>query len=56
VPVSYKSRGFDEGKKIRLVRDPLTWVAAIVASRFAFLPERVPTEKSRPPAHRHGTS
>jgi hypothetical protein len=35
--VSYKSRGFDEGKKIRVFRDPLTWVWAIVACRFAAL-------------------
>jgi glycosyltransferase involved in cell wall biosynthesis len=56
VPVSYKSRGFDEGKKIRLWRDPLTWLAAIVASRFAWLPARPATEKTPPAAHRHGTS
>jgi len=35
VPVSYKSRGFDEGKKIRIFRDPATWVLAIVKCRFA---------------------
>jgi glycosyltransferase involved in cell wall biosynthesis len=34
VPVSYKSRGFDEGKKIRIFMDPCTWVVAIVKSRF----------------------
>jgi len=34
VPVSYVSRGFDQGKKIRLFRDPPTWVWAIVRSRF----------------------
>jgi glycosyltransferase involved in cell wall biosynthesis len=34
VPVSYQSRGFDEGKKIRIFRDPLTWVMAIVKCRF----------------------
>jgi glycosyltransferase involved in cell wall biosynthesis len=34
VPVSYKSRGFDEGKKIRICRDPGTWVLAIVKCRF----------------------
>ncbi len=34
VPVSYKSRGFDEGKKIRIFRDPMTWVAAILKTRF----------------------
>jgi glycosyltransferase involved in cell wall biosynthesis len=34
VPVSYKSRGFDEGKKIRIWRDPATWVLAIFRCRF----------------------
>jgi glycosyltransferase involved in cell wall biosynthesis len=34
VPVSYASRGFDRGKKIRVFRDPPTWVWAIVRSRF----------------------
>jgi hypothetical protein len=29
IPVSYQSRGFDEGKKIRMIRDPLTWLAAL---------------------------
>jgi glycosyltransferase involved in cell wall biosynthesis len=58
IPVSYQSRGFDEGKKIRMFRDPLTWLVAIVTWRFAFLPTAATpvTEKSRPPAHRHGTS
>jgi glycosyltransferase involved in cell wall biosynthesis len=35
VPVSYKSRGFDDGKKIRVFRDPPTWVLAILKCRFA---------------------
>jgi len=58
IPVSYRSRGFDEGKKIRIVRDPLTWVAAIFAARFAPAARSVPapTAKSPRPAHRHGTS
>lgn len=34
VPVSYKSRGFDEGKKIRIWRDPAGWLLAIFRSRF----------------------
>jgi glycosyltransferase involved in cell wall biosynthesis len=34
VPVSYKSRGFEEGKKIRIFRDPFTWVVAILKTRF----------------------
>ncbi len=34
VPVSYKSRGFDEGKKIRVLRDPVTWLTAILRCRL----------------------
>jgi glycosyltransferase involved in cell wall biosynthesis len=34
VPVSYRSRGFDEGKKIRVLRDPPGWVWAILRARF----------------------
>jgi glycosyltransferase involved in cell wall biosynthesis len=34
IPVSYKSRGFAEGKKIRMLRDPATWIFAILKSRF----------------------
>jgi glycosyltransferase involved in cell wall biosynthesis len=58
VPVSYKSRGFDAGKKIRFWRDPLTWVIAIVSTRLASgsLPAARATAKSPQPAHRHETS
>jgi len=34
IPVSYKSRGFDEGKKIRILRDPVSWLLAIFRCRF----------------------
>jgi hypothetical protein len=34
VPINYKSRSFAEGKKVRFFGDPLTWLEAIVASRF----------------------
>jgi glycosyltransferase involved in cell wall biosynthesis len=34
IPVSYKSRGFDEGKKIRMLRDPVVWLLTIVRCRF----------------------
>ncbi len=37
VPISYNSRSFEEGKKIRMIRDPLTWVWAILRFRFAKL-------------------
>ncbi len=59
VPVSYQSRDFSEGKKIRILRDPLTWLSAILACRFTPLrrPDDQPVRaKSPPPAHRHGTS
>lgn len=37
VPVSYVSRGWAEGKKVRLFRDPPTWVRAILRYRFSRL-------------------
>ena len=47
VPVSYRSRGFDEGKKIRIFRDPVTWIFAIVRSRFARLESAKQVEPGR---------
>jgi glycosyltransferase involved in cell wall biosynthesis len=35
VPVAYRSRGFNQGKKIRLLCDPPTWIMAILRGRFA---------------------
>lgn len=34
IPVSYRSRGFDAGKKVMFVRDPLTWLIALVKFRL----------------------
>ncbi len=34
IPVNYRSRSFKEGKKIRVVRDPLTWLYAIIKFRL----------------------
>lgn len=34
VPISYVSRGFEEGKKIHVFRDPFMWVWAILKFRF----------------------
>ncbi len=34
IPISYTSRSFKEGKKIRMFRDPLTWMVAWAKSRF----------------------
>jgi len=37
IPISYRSRSFKEGKKIRMFRDPLTWIRALVKYRFSKL-------------------
>ena len=34
IPVSYHSRSFKEGKKVSMVRDPLTWMFALVKYRL----------------------
>ncbi len=35
VPVSYESRGFAEGKKIRIFRDPFLWAFMIIKTRVS---------------------
>jgi hypothetical protein len=35
IPVNYSSRSFKEGKKVNMLRDPLTWVKALFKYRFA---------------------
>jgi hypothetical protein len=34
VPINYRSRSYAEGKKVRIFRDPITWLRTIIASRF----------------------
>jgi glycosyltransferase involved in cell wall biosynthesis len=34
IPVNYRSRSFKEGKKVRIFRDPWTWLKAIVRLRL----------------------
>lgn len=34
IPVAYNSRSFKQGKKIRMFRDPLTWLRAWAKARF----------------------
>lgn len=46
IPITYNSRGFDEGKKVRPIRDPLTWIVALVRFRFSPVPPRVEREAS----------
>ena len=45
VLVTYEARGFDNGKKVRFFRDPLTWMVAL--ARFRFSPLRI-SRTSRP--------
>ncbi len=35
IPVNYDSRSFKEGKKVNMIRDPLTWIKASFKYRFA---------------------
>jgi SAM-dependent methyltransferase len=37
IPVNYSARSFQQGKKVRFFRDPLTWVWAIIKFRFSSL-------------------
>lgn len=34
ITINYQSRSFKEGKKIRIFRDPLTWIWALIKYRF----------------------
>ncbi len=34
IPVNYRSRSFQEGKKVSVLRDPLTWLRALLRYRF----------------------
>jgi hypothetical protein len=37
IPVNYQSRSFSEGKKVRFIADPLTWIWACFKYRFVRL-------------------
>lgn len=41
IPISYRSRSFEQGKKISMVRDPVTWLWALAKYRCCRLPPRV---------------
>ncbi len=34
IPVSYRSRSFKAGKKVSMIRDPITWIVALAKYRF----------------------
>jgi glycosyltransferase involved in cell wall biosynthesis len=58
IPVSYRSRGFEEGKKVRMFADPITWVRAITRFRFSRLyrPGYVPEQGQGDPGSRTSAS
>lgn len=37
IPITYHSRSFKEGKKVSIIRDPITWIFAWAKSRFSRL-------------------
>ena len=41
IPVNYESRSFAEGKKVTLVRDPITWLRACFKYRFSALKDEL---------------
>ncbi len=47
IPISYTSRSFEQGKKITMIRDPLTWMWALLKYRFCRLPGRPAVEEAR---------
>jgi 2-polyprenyl-3-methyl-5-hydroxy-6-metoxy-1,4-benzoquinol methylase len=47
LPVNYRSRSFKEGKKVRMFRDPLTWLKALARLRFVKIDPMNVVEKTR---------
>lgn len=47
LPVNYRSRTFQQGKKVSMVRDPLTWLRALVKLRFAKVDPLAEVERRR---------
>jgi SAM-dependent methyltransferase len=47
IPVNYRSRSFREGKKVSVLRDPLTWLAALAALRLRRIDPLREVEKRR---------
>jgi glycosyltransferase involved in cell wall biosynthesis len=47
LPVNYRSRSFKEGKKVRMFRDPLTWLKALARLRFTKIDPMAVAEQTR---------
>jgi SAM-dependent methyltransferase len=46
IPVNYRSRSFAEGKKVTMIRDPLTWVRACFKHRVSPLKGERPDDRA----------
>ncbi|MBI4244674.1 MAG: glycosyltransferase [Planctomycetes bacterium] len=46
IPVNYRSRSFKQGKKVSMLRDPLTWLRALVKYRFSKIDILAAAEKA----------
>jgi SAM-dependent methyltransferase len=49
LPVNYRSRSFKEGKKVSILRDPLSWIVALARLRCAKIDPLSVIEQSRRP-------
>jgi hypothetical protein len=47
IPVNYRSRSFKQGKKVSVLRDPWTWLWALVKYRFCKIDPLVEVERGR---------
>jgi SAM-dependent methyltransferase len=47
IPVNYRSRSFTEGKKVSIVRDPLTWLRVLIKLRLSKLDPLTEIERQR---------
>jgi hypothetical protein len=62
IPVNYRSRSFSEGKKVSMIRDPLTWFGALIKFRiqrldlFQLVDNVHHTEESSRSATAHSTN
>jgi 2-polyprenyl-3-methyl-5-hydroxy-6-metoxy-1,4-benzoquinol methylase/glycosyltransferase involved in cell wall biosynthesis len=49
LPVNYRSRSHKEGKKVRIFRDPISWLKALIRLRFVRIDPMKVVERTRDP-------
>jgi len=52
LPVNYRSRSFKEGKKVRMFRDPITWLSVLGRLRFAKIDPMSVVEQTHAPSEK----